>query len=190
MMSFCVVPVSALTAAAGSCPAATACSSATTWYRASSHIAVALMVIEVFMVARGMSAKSPRMSPTCEIGTPTLPTSPRDSTWSGSYPVCVGRSKATERPVWPLARLRRYSSLLAAALEWPAYVRMTHAGSLRGRSGSACDIPLKVPAVVAERGVSQPVRGTTAPQPQMYGASSGSRVTSAPSPRNASSKPA
>ena len=64
--------------------AAAACSCATTWYSASSHIAVALMVIEVFMPARGMSANSARMSPTWEIGTPTLPTSPRASAWSGS----------------------------------------------------------------------------------------------------------
>ena len=84
MMSFWVVPASARTAAAGSSPAATACSCATTSYIASSHIAVALMVIEVFIWASGMSAKSARRSPMCEIGTPTLPTSPRDSPWSGS----------------------------------------------------------------------------------------------------------
>ncbi len=83
-------------------------------------MAVALMVMEVFIRESGMSAKSARMSPMCEIGTPTLPTSPRARTWSGSYPVWVGRSKATESPVWPLSRLRRYRALLAAALEWPA----------------------------------------------------------------------
>ncbi len=70
-------------------------------------MAVALMVIEVFIRASGMSAKRARMSPTCEMGTPTLPTSPRASTWSGSYPVCVGRSNATESPVCPFSRLRR-----------------------------------------------------------------------------------
>ncbi len=32
----------------------------------------------------------------------------------------VGRSKAIDRPVWPLARLRRYSSFDAFAVEWPA----------------------------------------------------------------------
>ena len=42
------------------------------------------MVIEVFIVASGMPAKSARMSPMCEIGTPTLPTSPRASGGSGS----------------------------------------------------------------------------------------------------------
>ncbi len=34
-------------------------------------------------------------------GTPTLPTSPSDSGASESYPIWVGRSKATERPVCP-----------------------------------------------------------------------------------------
>ena len=45
----------------------------------------------------------------------------------------MGRSKATERPVWPFARLRRYSALLVAAEECPAYVRITHG---RSRSSS------------------------------------------------------
>jgi hypothetical protein len=120
MMSFWVVPDSACTTLVASCPAASACSSAATWYSARRYIAVALIVIEVFISPRGISSKRRRMSPMCEIGTPTLPTSPRARTWSGSYPVCVGRSNATESPVWPLARLRRYNALLAAALECPA----------------------------------------------------------------------
>ena len=76
MMSFWVVPWSR--------PASAPCSSATTWYSASSHIAVALMVIEVFISASGMSSNSRRISPRCGIGTPTLPTSPRASVESGS----------------------------------------------------------------------------------------------------------
>ena len=75
-MSFWVVPASA---AARSAP----CSSATTWYSASSHIAVALIVIEVFIVASGMPSNSARMSPRCATGTPTLPTSPRASAGPG-----------------------------------------------------------------------------------------------------------
>ena len=98
-MSFWVVPVSS----AMSAP----CSSATTWYSAISHMAVALIVIEVLVWSSGMPPKRVRMCPRCPTGTPTRPTSPRASTWSASYPVCVGRSNATERPVWPLARLRR-----------------------------------------------------------------------------------
>jgi hypothetical protein len=76
MMSFWVVPASS----AGEAP----CSSAATWYSASSHIAVALIVIDVFICASGMSVNSRRISPMCGIGTPTLPTSPRASSESGS----------------------------------------------------------------------------------------------------------
>ena len=91
------------------------------------------MVIEVFISASGMPSNSARMSPRCATGTPTRPTSPEASSWSGSYPVWVGRSKATDRPVCPFARLRRKSALVAAAEECPAYVRITHG---RSRSGS------------------------------------------------------
>ena len=76
MMSFWVVP--------DSCAGSTPCSSAATWYIASSHIAVALMVIDVFISSSGMSWNRRRMAPRCGIGTPTLPTSPRLSSWSGS----------------------------------------------------------------------------------------------------------
>ena len=68
---------------------------------------MALIVIDVFMRSRGMPSKRVCMSPMLQTGTPTLPTSPRASGWSLSYPVWVGRSKATDRPVWPLARLVR-----------------------------------------------------------------------------------
>ncbi len=50
MMSFCVVPESF----DGSTP----CSSAATSYIANSHMAVALIVIDVFMVSSGMSLNS------------------------------------------------------------------------------------------------------------------------------------
>ncbi|RAO57299.1 hypothetical protein PSN01_03128 [Micromonospora saelicesensis] len=112
MMSFWVVPAQR----ARSAP----CSSPTVPYRASSHIAGALMVIEVFVSASGRPSKSARMSPRWATGTPTRPTSPEASSWSGSYPVWVGRSKATDRPVCPFARLRRKRALVAAADEWPA----------------------------------------------------------------------
>ena len=112
MMSFCVVPVSL--------PMSAPCSSAATWYSASSHIAVALIVIEVLVCSSGMPSNSARMSPRCPTGTPTRPTSPRARTWSASYPVWVGRSNATDRPVWPLARFRRNSALDSFAVECPA----------------------------------------------------------------------
>jgi hypothetical protein len=73
----------------------------------SSHIAVALIVIEVFISPSGMPSNRARISPRCGTGTPTLPTSPWASGSSGSYPVWVGRSNATERPVWPFARFVR-----------------------------------------------------------------------------------
>ena len=41
-----------------------------------------------------------------------------------------------DSPVWPLARLRRNSALLAAAEEWPAYVRITQ-GRSRWTGGAA-----------------------------------------------------
>ena len=47
-------------------------------------MAVALMVIEVFISASGMPSNSARMSPRWLTGTPTLPTSPRASSSSGS----------------------------------------------------------------------------------------------------------
>lgn len=75
-MSFWVVPVSLVMSAP--------CSSATTWYMASSHIAVALMVIEVLVRSSGMPSNRVRMSPRCPTGTPTRPTSPRARMWSAS----------------------------------------------------------------------------------------------------------
>ena len=50
--------------------------SAAATYSASSHAAVALMVIEVFIFASGIWSKSASMSAMWQIGTPTLPTSP------------------------------------------------------------------------------------------------------------------
>src|SRR5262249_53473444 len=73
-----------------------------------------------------------RMSPRCPTGTPTRPTSPRARAWSASYPVWVGRSNATDRPVWalsPLARFRRNSALDSRADECPAYVRISQGWS-------------------------------------------------------------
>ena len=41
------------------------------------------------------------MSLSEEMDTPTLPTSPRARAWSASRPICVGKSKATDKPVCP-----------------------------------------------------------------------------------------
>jgi hypothetical protein len=52
-------------------------SRATAMYMARSHIAVPLIVIEVFISSMGISSNSTCMSSTLLIGTPTLPTSGR-----------------------------------------------------------------------------------------------------------------
>ncbi len=82
MMSFWVVPWSACCTTSGSSSAF--CSSAATMYIESIHAATALIVIDVFIVFSGMPSISVRMSPMCDTGTPTLPTSPRESWSSGS----------------------------------------------------------------------------------------------------------
>ena len=111
-MSFCVVPRSSRGFARWR--------SATATYSASSHAAVALMVIEVFIFASGMPSKSASMSAMWLIGTPTLPTSPAAIGSSESKPVCVGRSKATLNPVWPLPRFVRKRAFAARGSVCPA----------------------------------------------------------------------
>jgi len=48
------------------------------------------------------------MSSSEAMDTPTLPVSPRAIGASGSYPIWVGRSNATDRPVCPCSRRNRY----------------------------------------------------------------------------------
>ena len=60
-----------------------------------------LMVMEVETSSRGIPWKSTSMSSRESMATPTLPTSPSAMGWSESYPIWVGRSKATESPVVP-----------------------------------------------------------------------------------------
>ena len=75
------------------------CFSATARYMARSTAAGALMVMEVLTWSRGMPLNRISMSWSESMATPTLPTSPMAISWSESYPICVGRSKATESPV-------------------------------------------------------------------------------------------
>src|SRR6476469_7407787 len=131
-MSFWVVPRSSRESTPWSAALAT--------YRPSIHAAGALMVIDVFISPWGMPSSRVRMWPRWATGTPTFPTSPRAITWSGSYPVWVGRSKAIDRPVCPLARLVRYSWFDALAVEWPEYVRINHGRSL-SCEGPSCEGP-------------------------------------------------
>ncbi len=66
--------------------------------------AVALMVMEVDTSCSGSPRSSTCMSFSELMLTPTFPTSPRARGWSASRPICVGKSKATLRPVWPEAK--------------------------------------------------------------------------------------
>jgi hypothetical protein len=59
------------------------------------------MVIDVETMSRRMPSNSTAMSSIESMATPTRPTSPAASGWSESYPICVGRSKATLSPVPP-----------------------------------------------------------------------------------------
>jgi hypothetical protein len=61
------------------------------------------MVIDVVMSASRIPSKSVSMSASEVTFTPHLPTSPSESSWSGSRPISVGRSKATLSPVPPAA---------------------------------------------------------------------------------------
>ena len=69
--------------------------------------AVALMVIEVDTRSSGMPSKRSAMSSSAAIETPTLPTSPWAIGASGSWPIWVGRSKATDSPVCPWSSRKR-----------------------------------------------------------------------------------
>ena len=92
--------------------------------RARRIIAVALIVIETLTRSWEIPSKSVSMSGRAEIETPDFPTSPRAIESVGSYPICVGRSNATERPVCPRSRRYRYRPLVSSAVAYPAYWRM------------------------------------------------------------------
>ncbi len=66
------------------------------------------------------------MSSIESIATPVLPTSPSASGWSESRPICVGRSNATDRPVWPCSSRYRKRRLVSSAVAMPAYWRIVH----------------------------------------------------------------
>jgi hypothetical protein len=62
-----------------------------------------LIVIEVETSSSGMPSNAARMSSIVSIATPVRPTSPRQRGSSESRPSWVGRSKAIDSPVEPLA---------------------------------------------------------------------------------------
>ena len=95
-MSFCVVPPIRASGTPWRFAVAT--------YIASRIAAVALIVMDVVTASSGMSFISRPKSSSDEIETPTFPTSPRARSSSASKPIWVGRSNATDRPVWPCER--------------------------------------------------------------------------------------
>ncbi len=115
-MSFCTVPCSL--------SGLTPCFSPTTWYMARSTAAGAFIVMEVDTLSRGIPLNTTSMSSRESMATPTLPTSPSARGWSESYPTCVGRSKATERPVCPCSSRNLNLWLVSSAVPNPAYWRM------------------------------------------------------------------
>ena len=88
--------------------------------------AVELIVIDVVTCSTGMPSSRIRMSASESIATPTRPTSPAARGWSESYPIWVGRSKAHDRPVEPLARRSFHRSLVDSAVPNPEYGRNVH----------------------------------------------------------------
>ena len=66
------------------------------------------------------------MSSSESIATPVRPTSPSASVSSESSPSWVGRSNATERPVWPRSSRSRNRRFVSSAEEKPAYWRIVH----------------------------------------------------------------
>src|SRR3954467_1287103 len=58
--------------------------------------------------------------------TPQRPTSPTLRGSSGSSPISVGMSNATDSPVWPRSRSRRERSCVSAGVPYPANCRIVH----------------------------------------------------------------
>ena len=84
------------------------------------------MVIEVDTRPSGIPSNSAAMSSIESMATPTLPTSPPASRWSESYPIWVGRSKATLNPLTPWSSRYLYLAFDSAAVPKPAYCRIVH----------------------------------------------------------------
>ena len=125
-MSFCAVPRSDLTSKPRR--------SAIARYIAIRIAAEPLTVSDTVMRSRSMPSKAISKSRSVSIAIPTRPTSPSASGSSESSPHCVGRSKATLRPVWPLAIRYLKRAFVSAALPKPVYCRIVH-GCLRNISG-------------------------------------------------------
>ncbi len=86
--------------------------------------AVELIVMEVVTFERSIPSKRISISERESIATPALPTSPSLMGSSLSYPICVGRSNATESPVVPDLIRNLYLSFDSSAVAKPAYWRI------------------------------------------------------------------
>ena len=84
------------------------------------------MVIEVEILLRSIPLNSNSISSIVDIGTPTFPTSPSAIIWSESYPICVGKSNAIERPDTPFSIRYLYLLFDSAAEVIPLYCLIDH----------------------------------------------------------------
>ena len=114
--SFCTVPEIR--------SSATPCFLAASSYMASRIGAVALIVMLVETFPSGIPVNSSSMSASDPMETPTLPTSPSASGSSASMPSCVGRSSASESPVWPCPSRYLKRWFVSRGVPNPAYCRI------------------------------------------------------------------
>ena len=85
-----------------------------------------LIVIDVLTSANGIPSQSSSISCSESIATPTLPTSPVARGWSESYPIWVGKWKATLKPVCPCSYKYLYRLFVSSTVASPAYWRIVH----------------------------------------------------------------
>ena len=85
-----------------------------------------MIVIETETFSRLISSNKDSISSGVDIGTPDLPISPKAISSLESYPICVGRSNATDSPVTPLSNSDKYLLFDSDTEEKPEYCLMVH----------------------------------------------------------------
>ena len=115
-MSFWIVPRSFF----GSTP----CFFPTRTYIARMIGAVALIVNEVEIWSRPIPSKIRSKSSSESTATPSFPTSSSARGMSESSPICVGRSNARLRPVWPFFSRYLNRSFVLSGVDCPEYCRI------------------------------------------------------------------
>ena len=88
--------------------------------------AVEFIVIETEISSRLIFSKRRSISSIVEIGTPDFPISPKDISSSESYPICVGKSNATDKPLTPFLISFKYLLFDSETDEKPAYCLIVH----------------------------------------------------------------